>query len=235
MQKPTAAVKNKLERHVIAVSLKLCWGALRTDLHRRTCPAPTSPRSPASRRWRWWAARSPRRTRAAGCAARRTPGCWPSPPSARRSARTPPAGSAAWAGDRGYTRPRAPARTRRENAPRPCLRPARSGPAPWRWLRYLPAPGPPLRSCCSSLDTRAPSEFVLPRVRLINSHQLWLSRTSTPACADQISPACAQSKSETGLSNGRLTGPGHGGHVSRWSKNKTPLCRSRAARALKSE
>lgn len=115
--------------HVIAVSLKcqVLFGARGcTDLHRKTSPAPTFLRSPACRRWRWWAARFPRRTRAAGSAARRTRDCWPSPPSARRSGRTPRAGSAAGPGAPGCTRPPAPG-----SAPRPCQCPARSGPSPW--------------------------------------------------------------------------------------------------------
>ncbi len=111
---------------------------INTHLHRKNYPAPTFLRSPASQRWRWWAARSPRRRLSADTAALRTPGCWPSPPSARHSGRTQPAGSAVWPAGWGWTpRPSpglgpAPRRTPRPSALLPCRRPARSAPSPWR-------------------------------------------------------------------------------------------------------
>lgn len=104
-------------------------------------------RSPAVRRWPWSTARSPRRKLAAGTAELRTPGCWPSPTSARRSGRTPPAGTAAWSEGWGWT-PRtspAPPRMARRSALLPCRRPARSVPRPFRgslsaYLRVWPTP-----------------------------------------------------------------------------------------------
>lgn len=139
-------------------------------------------RSPAVRRWPWSTARSRRRKLAAGTAELRTPGCWPSPTSARRSGRTPPAGSAAWPEGWGWT-PRtcpAPPRTARRSALLPCRRPARSVPRPSRGRKSLCfSPGLADSLRCSSavassrsLVAHLSSPDLSPHLRLINSHHL---------------------------------------------------------------